>query len=121
MDPSFNDEIRYGFIEMIKNITGREAFILLKLYEAVEVTGQINDFSKLSGFTVDKEQIISLIKCNHNEYSISANNLMRLQLIAPAVISGGATIGGHALSAYKGIDLITITALGVRFVEACIK
>jgi hypothetical protein len=32
MDPSFNDEIRYGFIDMIKNITGIEANLLENIY-----------------------------------------------------------------------------------------
>ncbi len=121
MDPNFNDEIRYGFIDMINNITSREAIILLKIHEAVNRAEVIGDFSRLPQLSLDKEQIIKIMNCSKNEYAISANNLMRMQLIAPAVIVGGASIGGHQLSAYKGIDLITITALGVKFVEACIK
>ena len=46
---------------------------------------------------------------------------MRLQLIGPAVFSGGVNVGGNMLSSYKGIDSIYLSPLGFIFVEACIK
>lgn len=36
MNPNFNDEIRYGFTEMIKNITGIEALMLNEFYNLLE-------------------------------------------------------------------------------------
>ena len=36
MNPNFNDEIRYGFTEMIKNITGIEALILSEFYKILD-------------------------------------------------------------------------------------
>ncbi len=35
MDPSFNSEIRYGFIDMIKGITGKEAQLINRFYVAL--------------------------------------------------------------------------------------
>lgn len=121
MDPGFNSEVRYGYIDMIKNITGKESFILQNLYNLVEKAGHIDDYAKLAEIRVNKEEIINLLGSNYNDYAISANNLMRMQLVAPAVITGGISTRGHKLSAYKGIDIITLTPLGVKFVEACIK
>lgn len=121
LDPNFKDDIRYGFIEMLKNITGREALLLKKLYEALVAKNFLSDLSQLSSRHVDKEQIIRMFNITPEEYVVFAHNLMRLQLIAPAVISGGVSIGSNFLSSYKGIDVIYLTALGVKFVEACIK
>ena len=121
LDPNFKDDIRYGFIEMLKNITGREALLLKKLHEALVAQNFIDDISQLSARHIDKEQIIKILNITPEQYLVSAHNLMRQQLIAPAVISGGVSIGSNPLSSYKGTDVIYLTALGVKFVEACIK
>lgn len=121
LDPNFKDDIRYGYIEMLKNITSREAFLLKKLHEALVAQGFIKDISQLSTRHIDKEQIIKILQITTEQYLVSVHNLMRLQLIAPAVISGGVSIGSNPLSSYKGTDVIYLTALGVKFVEACIN
>ena len=121
LDPNFTDDIRYGFIEMLKNITGKEVLLLKKLYEALDAQAFLNDISQLSSCHIDKEQITKILQITPEQYLVSAHNLMRLQLIAPAVISGGVSIGSNPLSSYKGTDVIYLTALGVKFVEACIK
>ncbi|MHB1654707.1 MAG: Abi-alpha family protein [Desulfitobacteriaceae bacterium] len=139
MDPSFNDEIRYGFIDMIKNITGIEAKILNEFYNAI--LNKLNDnralfdlpphyyntisLDTLSNHIFTKETIFTLFPdMSFDVYAVSANNLMRLQLISPAFLELGrieelATM--ESATAYKGIDEITLTPLGVKFIEACIK
>lgn len=121
LDPGFKDEVKYSFIEMLKNITSKEALWLHKMYLGLEEGGYLSDISRLSDWHVDKEQMIKIMNITPEEYSVSAHNLMRQQLIAPAVISGGVSIGENKLSSYKGIDVIYLTPLGARFVEACIK
>jgi hypothetical protein len=39
----------------------------------------------------------------------------------PAILKGGVKMGPEPLTIYKGIDAVTLTPLGVKFVEACIK
>lgn len=121
MDPSFNDEIRYGFIEMIKNITGNEAFLLNHFYQTLERENNLSPLDKIYQYSLKKEQLIQLLRITSDQYALAANNLMRMQLIGPAIVTGGLSVGSEPMTIYKGIDAITLTALGVKFVEACIK
>jgi hypothetical protein len=121
MNPNFNDELRYGFIEMIKGITGIEAKLLNEFYELLRGEGKLRPLSDVFQYSVTKEQIMQAFKISADVYAISANNLMRMQLISPAIIKGGVKIGSEPLTVYKGIDAVTLTPLGVKFVEACIK
>lgn len=121
MDPSFNDEIRYGFIEMIKNITGNEALLLKHFYQTLERENRLTPLDKIYQYNLKKEQLIQLLGIKADQYALAANNLMRMQLIGPAILTGGASMGSEPITIYKGIDAITLTPLGVKFVEACIK
>jgi hypothetical protein len=121
MNPTFNDEIRYGFIEMIKGITGIEAKLLNEFYEILKRENRLFPLSKIFDYNLKKEQIITILKITIDVYAISVNNLMRLQLISPAILTGGVSMGTEPITIYKGIDAITLTPLGVKFVEACIK
>lgn len=57
-----------------------------------------------------------------DQYAVSANNLMRMQLLGPAVLkSGGVTMGTEPLTIFKGIDAVILTPLAVKFIEACMK
>lgn len=121
MNAEFNSEIRYGFIDMIKGITAREAWLLNEFYSVLDRENKTRPFSNLYDYSVTKEQLMKALSLTPDDYAISANNLMRLQLIAPAILKGGISIGSEPLTAYKGIDAITMTPLGVLFVEACIR
>ena len=121
MNPNFNDEIRYGFIEMIKGITGIEAKLLHEFYEVLRKENKLLPLSNVFQYNISKEQFIDLLKITPDIYAISVNNLMRMQLISPAILKGGISMGSEPITIYKGIDAITMTPLGVKFVEACIK
>lgn len=129
MNPEFNSEIRYGFIDMIKGITAREAQLLNEFYGILDSNKMTRPLNNLHSYVLYKEKLMDLLYMTHDDYAIAANNLMRLQLIAPGIIEGGVSIGigqgikrkVEKLTAYKGIDAITMTPLGVLFVEACIK
>lgn len=121
MNPSFNDEIRYGFIEMIKNITGIESLLLFEFYKQLNEENHITPLSEITNYSLSKEQIIDSLKISPDKYVLSVNNLMRMQLVGPAILKGGAKFGQEHLTIYKGTDAITLTPLGVKFVEACMK
>jgi len=121
MNPEFNGEIRYGFLEMIKEITGIEAVLLNNFYEILNKEGKLRPLSSIYDYLLKKEQIMQFLQISTDDYAIAANNLMRMQLIAPAIMKGGASMGSEPLTIYKGIDAVTLTPLGVKFVEACIK
>lgn len=119
MNPSFNDEIRYGFIEMIKQITGIEAKLLNMFYETLKREGKLLPLSNIFNYSLSKEQITKLMNISDDIYAISVNNLMRMQLLSPAILKGGVKMGSEPLTIYKGIDAVTLTPLGVKFIEAC--
>jgi len=120
MDPSFNGELRYGFTDMIKNITGVEAKLLAFFYDVLRRERKLGDVARVTEHTLKKEQLIAALGINETTYQVSAFNLMRMQCIAPAILRGGAMLGNEPMTIYKGTDMITLTPLGVRFIEACI-
>ena len=120
MNPEFNDEIRYGFIEMIKNITGKEAQFLNKFYQILEKENKLYPLEDLYNCSQEKEQFIKMLFLSPDEYALAANNLMRMQLIGPAILPGNYTMGSETITFYKGIDVVILTPLGVKFIEACI-
>lgn len=122
MNPNFNDEIRYGFTEMIKNITSIEVLILSEFYKILEKENRLAPLSKIHNYSLKKEELIEGLKMSSDQYAVSANNLMRMQLLGPAVLkSGGVTVGTEPLTIFKGIDAVILTPLAVKFIEACMK
>lgn len=121
MNPDFNDEIRYGFTEMIKNITGIEALIIWEFYKILEKENHLTPLSEIHNYGLTKEQLIEGLKLTPDQYVVSINNLMRMQLLGPAVLKSGATMGDEPLTIFKGTDAVSLTPLGVKFVEACMR
>jgi len=120
MNPDFNSEIRYGFLDMIKGITAKEAMLLNKFYGTLRSENKVRPLSRLVDYSITKEQLMQALEMSEDDYAVAAHNLMRLQLSAPAVLTGGVKMGSEPLTVYKGIDAITLTPLGALFVEACI-
>ena len=122
MNPGFNGELRYGFIEMIKNITGSEVAILNNFYETLKREDRLQNISELSNYSLKKEQIERIVGISADQYQVNIHNLMRMQCIGPAILkSTGIIMGDEPTTIYKGVDSVVLTPLGVRFVEACIK
>jgi len=120
MDPSFNGELRYGFIDMIRNITADEASILNEFYGVLDRDGKLANLGQLSNYSLTKEQIASIVGIDDAQYQVSIHNLMRMQCVGPAILRGGVKMGSEPLTIYKGTDAVVLTPLGVKFVEACI-
>ena len=121
MDPQFNGEFRYGFIDIIKNITGIEAVILNNFYEILKSEGHVHDLTNITNYSLKKEQITKMVGIDEATYQVSIFNLMRMQCIGPAILKGGISMGNEPLTIYKGTDAVVLTPLGIKFVEACIK
>ena len=121
MNPKFNDDIRYGFIDMIKGITGIEARLLSEFYNVLKRENKIDPIENVNQHTVKKEQFVKILSISASDYAIAANNLMRMQLLAPAILTGGMSFGDEPATIYKGIDMVTLTPLSIKFIEACLK
>ena len=103
MDPSFNNEIRYGFIDMIKGITGKEARILSELYSALERNKRTTPLSGFYQYAFYKEGLIEELSMSADDYAVSANNLMRMKFDCPAVFRGAISFGfgkAHGLRSF---------------------
>jgi len=61
MNPQFNSELRYGFVDMIKNITAIEASILNNLYQILKKEGKITHLSRVTDYTFDNNQIMMMM------------------------------------------------------------
>lgn len=121
MDPKFNGELRYGFVDMIKNITGVEVMILNTFYEILKRESHTADLSKITDYHLKKEQIMQMVGIDGATYQVSIFNLMRMQCIGPAILTGGISMGDEPVTIYKGSNAVVLTPLGVKFVESCIK
>jgi hypothetical protein len=122
MDPEFNGELRYGFIDMIKNITGIEALILGNFYEILRREGHLSDISRITEHGLKKEKIMEIVGIDEATYQVSIFNLMRTQCVGPFIIKApGISFGDEPITLYKGVDVVALTPLGTKFVEACIR
>jgi len=101
--------------------TGLEARLLNKFYESLKKDNNLTPIENVTEYSVTKEQFTTLLKISTSDYSIAANNLMRMQLLAPAILKGGVQMGNEPMTIFKGIDEVTLTPLSIKFIEACLK
>ena len=124
MDPTFNGDIRYGFIDMIKIMTVREIAILNYTYRWLETNTRFHDLASVLRHNWTKEELTQHMAITEDDYLLSIYNLMRMQCVAPAPVSTGMSLRTHTemerVAVYKGPDVIMLTPLGVRFVQACV-
>ena len=121
MDPTYNNELRYGFIDMIKNITGIEVLILNFIYSVLKENNLISNINEITNYYFPKEAIMKHINIDLTKYQICIYNLMRMQCIAPAIIKiKGIKMNNEDTTIHKGTDAVILTPLGLKFVEACI-
>ena len=109
MDPSFNDEIRYGFIDMIKNLTSLDVQILVYSYQELADNANLNSASEISKHLIKKDMILDKLKISEEQYSMSIDNLIRMRLAEYLIMwSNGST------------DYY-MTFMGVKFIQACMR
>ena len=122
MDPLFNGELRYGFVEMIKNMTTGEVRLLDRFYDVLRDEGLLGNITTAGEHALSKENLMEMADMTIEQYQVSIHNLMRMQCFGPAILkSQMVLIGPEPITVYKGIDLVVLTPLGIRFIEACVR
>ncbi|MGB9927998.1 MAG: Abi-alpha family protein [Methanosarcina sp.] len=125
LDPKFNLEIRYAFIEIIKNMTALDAKILKYIYETTIKINKINQTKPFIAYSVDFFHIKENVRASNVETELSLNNLQRVQCIRDNDVNDLRTQVNSMIkkttppiiqhSSFK------ITPLGTAFILACMK
>jgi len=61
--------------------TSKEIKLLNEFYLSLSKNGKLSPLNEISKYSIDKEQFIRVLNISLEDYVISANNLMRLQLV----------------------------------------
>ena len=122
---------RQGYIDILKQLEVIDVKVLKIIYEEyMEIPHQ--SLSSDSIFTTPEDptyhpifyhKIFNKINIENKIYFSVIDNLMRMRLVTYHVHSGNIEIqeGFNRFSSIGGYKIISITSLGVEFVEACIK
>lgn len=139
LDPNFDSEIRYAFIDIIKNLTFLDAQILEVTYNsAVKYASgyglsyfiQGTDSTKpeiftderfILHYTTRKENLLKTINCEKKQLDISIDNLLRVQCFKDSSLESSVAYAKNLKDVVCSDDSYSLTLLGVAFVEACIK
>ncbi len=81
LDPNFKMEIRYSFIEIIKNLTTLDARILKHVYETTTEINNQNKTTRFIPYPIDFYQIAERVQASYIETELSLNNLQRVQCL----------------------------------------
>jgi hypothetical protein len=120
MDPKFSTALRMSFVDIIKSLAPLDAKLLKTFYETLKRDSSIN-WDKILDYSLKKEQICSVLNISSHDYEVSVFNLFRSQCLAPAVlVATGISFGNEPTTIYKGSKAVTMTPLGVDFVESCL-
>ena len=120
MDPNCKLDIRYFFVDILKSLNPLDVKLLYFFYDTLKKDPKI-DWNKISLYSLKKEQFIAALEMSELDYYLSVCNLFRVQCLAPAILTGGASLGSEPLTVYKGQEQIVLTVLGVQLIEAAIK
>ena len=120
MNPTFTVNMRTAFIDIIKSLTTLDVKILKTFYEALKQNSTI-DWNNVLNYSLKREQICQLLSMSQEDYEVSVFNLFRVQCLAPAIITGGVSMGTEPLTVYKGSKAVTLTPLGVDFIKSAIE
>lgn len=121
MDPSFKTELRMAYIDIIKSLNPLDVRLLKTFYEALKENPEV-DWNNITKSTLAKEVICKKMGISEQDYELTVFNLFRVQCLAPAILNvGGIFFGGEPATTSKGSQVITMTPLGVKFVESCVQ
>lgn len=120
MDPKFSPALRMSYIEIIKSLAPLDVKMLKVFYDTLKADKSIN-WDNILDYSLKKEQICTILNISSHEYEVSVFNLFRAQCLAPAILTGGVSLGDEPLTVYKGSKAVTMTPLGVDFVKSCIE
>lgn len=81
LDPNFLLEIRYAFIDIIKNLTPLDAKVLKYVYESTIEINKLNQTARFIAYPIDFYQIVEHTRASYTETELSLNNLQRVQCL----------------------------------------
>lgn len=120
MDPNFSTELRMSYIDIIKSLAPLDVKILRAFYDTLKADSSVK-WDNILDYSLKKEQICQLLGISEHDYEVSIFNLFRAQCLAPAILTGGVSLGDEPLTVYKGSKAVTMTPLGVEFVKSCVE
>ena len=127
LDSNFNSEIRFAYVDIIKNLTSLDAKVLKFVYDKVSRIISISQNEPIKIYMakviVDLKDINKYMNVSEEELTISYNNLIRVQCLE--LVSSLSPIyvkEGEKMPLMVNDPMhVTITPLGLAFVEACMK
>lgn len=126
LDPNFNSEIRYAFIEIIKGLTPLDSKILYFVYNRISnkslfCEDEIQKHEMMQSKTIPISRIQENIDASEEYIRISVSNLIRVECLnSSSTVYSAKTFGSTIVGVSSVMDVV-ITPLGIVFVEACIK
>lgn len=131
LDPNFKSEIRYAFIDIIKNLTSLDAKILKYVYDSA--LSNINPYFSLSpsnSFTIygiikrfkfSSYSFKSITTASQYEIETSLDNLLRVRCLQNNFLKDSIEEASKSLDPSPTSDTFSLTQFGIVFVEACLK
>ena len=122
LDPNFDSEIRYAFIEIIKSLTSLDAKILKSVYGEVSNKSD-STITQMSKISLDVETINRYLDASEDELDISFNNLMRVQCLRNPSLENSIFVSeqGEFVFTKNGKMHVALTSLGIVFIKICIE
>lgn len=122
LDPNFDSEIRYAFIEIIKSLTSLDAKILKSVYDEVSNKSD-STITQMSKISLDVETINKYLDASEDELDISFNNLMRVQCLRNPSLENSIFVSeqGEFVFTKNGKMHVALTSLGIVFIKICIE
>ena len=126
LDPNFNSEIRYAFVEIIKGLTSLDSKILYFVYNrdlnrSLFCEDEIQKHEMMQSKTVPISRIKENIDASEENIRISVSNLIRVQCLNSTSTDYSVKTFGSTIVGVSSVMDVAITPLGIVFVEACIK
>ena len=140
LDPNFDSEIRYAFIDIIKSLTSLDAMILELFYlDAIETMSNqytIDEYNSdlflrkpnsyldrrlRPGYFLSINYIKEKIKCSDDKFNVALDNLIRTQCLKDITIERGLSLYTDFEVPTDALKEIALTPLGLSFIETCIQ
>lgn len=123
MNPAFANEIPVAYVEVLKGMSPRDAKLLAKLYKLAADEGS-NSIAECTEIGFRKGPLCEDQNITPDDFELSVMNLRRLQCVGSYILKAkagkGITIGsGNHLTIDEGNEVISLTPLGIRIIEAC--
>lgn len=137
MDPNFDSEIRYAYIDIIKSLTSLDAKILKYIFEKAMERSYVNGmiFDKQRGYIGNKKSFSRHLLVNYSpdirtirqdmgisdeQFDVAIYNLIRVQCVRNVTVEKSIQYPGEPNGSYL-IENIILTPLGIAFIEACLQ